>query len=91
MNALMRSLAIVLGPHGITCNAILPGSVATDINRADWEEPGKRAAFERRIPLGRVGEPSDIGDVVKLLAREESRYVNGAEIVVDGGLIINLQ
>lgn len=91
LNALMRSLAIVLGPHGITCNAVLPGSVATDINRADWEQPGKRAYLEGRIPVGRIGEPRDIGDFVKLLAREESRYVNGAEIVVDGGLIINLE
>jgi L-rhamnose 1-dehydrogenase len=91
LNAMMRSLAIVLGPHGITCNAVLPGSVATDINRADWEQPGKRAYLEGRIPVGRIGEPRDIGDFVKLLAREESRYVNGAEIVVDGGLIINLE
>ena len=57
----------------------------------DPEQPGKRAYLEKRIPVGRVGEPRDIGDVVKLLAREESRYVNGAEIVVDGGLIINLE
>jgi L-rhamnose 1-dehydrogenase len=91
LNAMMRSLAIVLGPHGITCNAVLPGSIATDINRADWEQPGKRAYLESRIPVGRLGEPRDIGDFVKLLAREESRYVNGAEIVVDGGLIINLE
>lgn len=91
LNAMMRSMAIVLGPHGITCNAVLPGSIATDINRADWEQPGKRAYLESRIPVGRIGQPSDIGDFVKLLAREESRYVNGAEIVVDGGLIINLE
>jgi L-rhamnose 1-dehydrogenase len=91
LNAMMRSLAIVLGPHGITCNAILPGSIATDINRADWEQPGKRAYLENRIPIGRIGTPADIGDVVKLVARDESRYINGAEIVVDGGLIINLE
>lgn len=91
LNAMMRSMAIVLGPHGITCNAVLPGSVATDINRADWEQPGKLAYLEGRIPVGRIGQPRDIGDFVKLLAREESRYVNGAEIVVDGGLIINLE
>jgi len=91
MNAMMRSLAIVLGPHRITCNSVLPGSIATDINRADWEQPGKLAYLEARIPVGRIGEPRDIGDVVKLLAREESRYINGAEIVVDGGLIINLE
>jgi L-rhamnose 1-dehydrogenase len=89
--AMMRSLAIVLGPHGITCNALLPGSVATDINRADWEQPGKREHLERRIPLGRIGKPRDIGDVVKVLAREESRWINGAEIVVDGGQVINFE
>ena len=91
LSALMRSMAIVLGPHGITCNAVLPGTIATDINREDLQQPGKREAMERRVPLGRLGDPSDIGDVVKLLARDEARYVNGAELVVDGGLLINLQ
>lgn len=91
LSALMRSMAIVLGPHGITCNAILPGTIATDINREDLQQPGKREAMERRVPLGRLGQPSDIGDVVKLLVRDEARYVNGAELVVDGGLLINLQ
>jgi L-rhamnose 1-dehydrogenase len=91
LNALMRSLAIVLGPHGITCNAILPGTIETDINRDDLAKPGKKAYFARRVPLGRVGEAGDVGDVVKLVAREEARYVNGTEIVVDGGMLINLQ
>ena len=91
LTAMIRSLAIVLGPHGITCNAVLPGVVATDINHDDLARPGKRERLERRIPLGRIGEPRDIGDVVKLLAREEARYVNGAELVVDGGLVVNLQ
>lgn len=91
LSAMMRSLAIVLGPHGITCNAVLPGAVATDINRDDLAQPGKQEYFEKRVPVGRVGEPADIGDVVKLLAREETRYVNGAELVVDGGLLVNLQ
>lgn len=91
MAAMMRSLAIVLGPHGITANAILPGTVVTDINREDLARPGKRAAQESRVPLGRLGEPRDVGDVVRLLAREESRYINGAEIVVDGGVTVALQ
>ncbi|CAN5831008.1 SDR family oxidoreductase [soil metagenome] len=91
LSALMRSLALVLGPHGITCNAVLPGTIATDMNRDDLAREGKREDFERRIPLGRGGEPRDGGDVVKLLAREEARYINGAELVVDGGLLVNLQ
>lgn len=89
--ALMRSLAIVLGPHGITANSVLPGTITTDINRQDLARPGKRAAMEARVPLGRLGEPRDIGDVVRFLAGDGSRYVNGAEIVVDGGLTIALQ
>jgi L-rhamnose 1-dehydrogenase len=91
LNAMMRSMAIVLGPHGITCNAVLPGSIETDINRADWAQPGKKAALAGRIPVGRIGEPRDVGDVVKLLAREETRFINGTEIVVDGGMLIDLE
>jgi len=91
MAALMRSMAIALGPHGITCNAILPGPITTDANRNDLEQSGKTEYFERRIPVGRIGDAVDVGDVVKLLVRDEARYINGAEIVVDGGLLINLQ
>jgi len=91
MAALMRSMAIVLGPHGITCNAILPGPITTDANRDDLQQPDKVEYFEHRIPVGRIGDPVDVGDVVKLLVRDEARYINGAEIVVDGGLLINLQ
>ena len=91
MLGLMKSMAIVLGPHGITCNAIMPGPITTDANRLDLLEPGRKEHFEGRIPVGRIGDPADIGDVVKLLARDESRYINGAEVVVDGGLLVNLQ
>lgn len=91
LNALMRSMAIVLGPHGITCNAVLPGSIETDINRADWAQPGKKDHLAGRIPVGRVGEPRDVGGLVKLLARDETRFVNGTEIVVDGGMLIDLE
>ncbi len=89
--ALMRSMAIVLGPHGITCNAVLPGPITTDINRDDFAQPGKTEYFQGRIPVGRIGDPVDIGDVVRLLVRDEARYINGAEVIVDGGLLVNLQ
>jgi L-rhamnose 1-dehydrogenase len=89
--SLMRSLAIALGPHGITCNVVHPGPIETDINREDLARPGKREHFEQRIPGGRIGEPRDVADVVRLLAHEDSRYVNGAELVVDGGLLVHLQ
>jgi L-rhamnose 1-dehydrogenase len=91
LSAMMRSLAIVLGPHGITCNAVLPGAIATDINRDDFAQPGKLEYLSGRIPLGRVGTPEDVAGVIWLLARPEAGYINGAELLVDGGLFVNLQ
>ena len=90
-HSLMQSLAIVLGPHGITCNSVLPGTIATDINREDLAEPGKRAYMETRIPVGRIGVPEDLAGPVCFLATDEARYVNGAALLVDGGLFVNLQ
>jgi L-rhamnose 1-dehydrogenase len=91
ISSLMKSLAIVLGPHGITCNAVLPGAIATDINRDDWTQPGKREYLNARIPIGRIGDPADVADLIWMVAQPEARYVNGADIVVDGGLLVNLQ
>jgi L-rhamnose 1-dehydrogenase len=91
VHSLMQSLAIVLGPHGITCNSVMPGAIATDINREDLAEPGKLEYFNTRIPLGRVGDPDDIAGPVVFLASDDARYVNGAGLLVDGGLFVNLQ
>jgi L-rhamnose 1-dehydrogenase len=89
-HALMQSAAIALGRFGIRCNSILPGTIVTDINRADLT-PEKTATFERRIPLGRLGQPGDIAGPVVFLASDLARYVTGAEILVDGGMFVNLQ
>jgi L-rhamnose 1-dehydrogenase len=91
IHSLMQSLAIVLGPHGITCNSVMPGAIATDINREDWTERGRREHLNGRIPVGRVGEPDDIAGPVAFLASDDARYVNGAGLLVDGGLFVNLQ
>ena len=91
ISSLMKSLAIVLGPHGITCNAVLPGAIATDINKDDWTDTGKVDYFRSRIPVGRMGEPSDIAGVLWLLSQPESAYINGSDVLVDGGMFVNLQ
>ncbi len=91
IHSLMQSIAIVFGPHGITCNSVMPGAIETDINRDDLSDPEKRAYFQQRIPLGRVGQPDDIAGPVVFLASDAARYVNGAGILVDGGLFVNLQ
>lgn len=91
VHSLMQSLAIVLGPHGITCNSVMPGAIATDINKEDLADPVKRASFNKRVPVGRLGEPDDIAGPVVFLASDAARYVNGAGILTDGGLFVNLQ
>lgn len=90
VHSLMQSMAISLGPHGITCNSVLPGAVLTDINAGDLAGE-KGATFAARIPLGRVGQPEDLAGPVVFLASAEAAYVTGAGLLVDGGLFVNLQ
>lgn len=91
VHSLMQSAAIALGRYGIRCNSIMPGTVATDINREDLAAPEKRRYMEGRIPLGRLGAPEDVADCVVFLASDRARYVTGASLLVDGGLFVNLQ
>ncbi|MGB6488164.1 MAG: SDR family NAD(P)-dependent oxidoreductase [Steroidobacteraceae bacterium] len=91
VHSLMQSCAIALGPHGIRCNSVMPGTIATDINKEDLADPAKRAYMEKRIPLGRLGRPEDVAGCVVFLASDLARYVTGAAVLVDGGLFVNLQ
>lgn len=91
VHSMMQSMAIALGPHGITCNSLMPGAIATDINADDWRDEGKRAYLEGRIPLGRIGAPADLGGPAVFLASDAARYVTGASLLVDGGMFVNLQ
>jgi len=91
VHSLMQSCAIALGPYGIRCNSVMPGTIATDLNRDDLSDPDKLAYFEKRIPLGRVGTPEDVAGCVVFLASDLARYVTGASLLVDGGLFVNLQ
>jgi L-rhamnose 1-dehydrogenase len=89
--SLMQSTAIALGRHKIRCNAVLPGTILTDINKEDLADPKKRAYMEGRIPLGRLGEPDDLAGPILFLASDLARYVTGAALLVDGGMFVNLQ
>ena len=91
VHSLMQSIAIALGPYGIRCNSVMPGAIATDINKDDWSDPDKRAYLDKRIPLGRFGTPEDVAKVVAFLASDMASYVTGAALLVDGGLFVNLQ
>jgi len=91
VHSLMQSAAIALGRHGIRCNSVMPGTVLTDINKDDLADPAKRAHMEKRVPLGRLGQPDDVADPILFLASDLARYVTGAALLVDGGAFVNLQ
>ncbi|AGO60477.1 MULTISPECIES: L-rhamnose 1-dehydrogenase [Ferroplasma] len=91
MNGLMHSLAIILGEHGIMVNSLEPGTILTDINTEDLSNKKKREYMENRIPLRRLGNPSDIASPALFLVSDENTYINGAELLVDGGMLVNLQ
>ncbi len=89
--SLMQSTAIALGKHGIRCNALLPGTILTEINKEDLANEAKRSAMEARIPLGRLGQPDDMVGPTVFLASDLAQYVTGAALLVDGGAFVNLQ
>lgn len=89
--SLMQSCAIALGPYGIRCNAVLPGTIETDINKDDLADPAKRDYMASRTPLGRLGRPDDLAGPIVFLASEMAQYVTGASLLVDGGMYVNLQ
>jgi NAD(P)-dependent dehydrogenase (short-subunit alcohol dehydrogenase family) len=88
--ALTRSLAVQFGPKGVRTNAICPGPVETPL-LLDWlvkDEEAKRIRLARN-PTGRFGKPEEIVNMALYLASDESRWTNGASLVVDGGISVN--
>jgi NAD(P)-dependent dehydrogenase (short-subunit alcohol dehydrogenase family) len=84
-----RAVAADWAPHGVTVNAIAPGGFMTDANRR-WfhENPQLRTVFEGQVPMGRLGEPDEIGPLAVYLASEASSYMTGATLVIDGGYTV---
>jgi NAD(P)-dependent dehydrogenase (short-subunit alcohol dehydrogenase family) len=82
--ALTEALALELTPQGINVNAICPGAIDTDMTKG-VKESGQLEQILLRIPKGRIGQPEDIANLAIFLASEESDYISGASIIVDGG------
>ena len=81
-----KALAKELGPSGITVNAIAPGVINTDMNRAISDEDMRALADE--TPLGRIGEPAEIANAALFLASDEAGFITGDVLNISGGFVI---
>lgn len=85
VNAMVQSLALDAGFHGVRANVIAPAFTATRLTRDRLEDPGFAAALENRVALGRAATPEDIARAVLFVAGPDAAYITGAVIPVDGG------
>jgi L-rhamnose 1-dehydrogenase len=86
--SVMNSAAVALGPSGIRCNTVLPGTFDTDGNHAHLRNEEYSKDMLSRIPLRRFGQPSDIAGLVVFLLSDLSTYITGSHIVIDGGALM---
>lgn len=88
INMLMQSMAQELAPHKIRVNSIGPGAIQTPINRAAWDTPEALKSLLTLIPYGRIGQPEDVGQLATWLASDESDYITGVTVFIDGGMTL---
>jgi 3alpha(or 20beta)-hydroxysteroid dehydrogenase len=87
----MRSVAVMVGPEGIRANAICPGGIDTPFASGFITSSGRNPSEEtekhkRNIPLGRIGRPGDVAPLAVFLASDQSQYITGTWLPVDGGM-----
>jgi glucose 1-dehydrogenase len=85
---MMKSLAQEVAPHRIRVNSISPGAIRTPINKSAWSTPEAYESLLRLIPYKRIGEPDDLGKAAIFLASDESDYITGTSMYIDGGMTL---
>lgn len=88
VNMLMKSLAQEYGPKKIRVNSICPGAIQTSINRVAWDTEAALNKLLELIPYKRIGKPEDIGKLAVWLASDESDYITGENLYIDGGMML---
>jgi NAD(P)-dependent dehydrogenase (short-subunit alcohol dehydrogenase family) len=86
--SLTRSLAVQFAPHGVRANCIHPGFIDTPLQTVRTSDPAWVEGARSAIPLGRLGTPRDVVNAALFLASDESSYITGTELVVDGGTMV---
>src|SRR5438876_5734622 len=85
---MMKSIAQEVAPHRIRVNSVAPGAIRTPVNMEAWGTPEAYRELMKLIPYKRIGEPDDIGRAAVWLASDDSDYIHGATIFVDGGMTL---
>lgn len=84
--SLVKNIAKEVAPFGVTVNNVSPGAIATPRNASVYNDEQARKKVEAQIPAGRFGTPEECAGIVAFLASEDSAYITGTDIKVDGGM-----
>lgn len=87
LRALTHQMAVEWGPRGVRANSVSPGMIRTPLSEVHYRDEAKLQSRVSKIPARRIGRPEDIGDAVAFLASDASTYINGQDVVVDGGFL----
>ena len=88
LEMMTKTMALELAKDNIRANLVAPGAIETDMNRELKENKSELEKVLKRIPIGRVGGPEEVANVVKFLASDDASYITGATFFVDGGMTL---